>query len=71
MMASIAGDEITERISQHYLVDFATYERIKLALSSEGNDTVCRYTEEKHEVRFLTFRAISGNDTVACLNDIR
>ncbi len=34
-MASIAGDEITEKISQRYLVDFATGEKIKLALSSK------------------------------------
>lgn len=33
-MASTAGDEITERICQRYLVDFATGEKIKLALSS-------------------------------------
>lgn len=32
-MAPVAGDEITERISQHYLVDFQTAERIKIALS--------------------------------------
>lgn len=51
-MASIAGDEITERISQHYLVDFATGERIKLSLSS-GKETI-RFADilkKKHEVR--------------------
>jgi cell division protein FtsA len=33
-MAPIAGDEITEKISQYYLVDFNTGEKIKIALSS-------------------------------------
>ena len=33
-MVPIAGDEITEKISQHYLVDFNTGEKIKIALSS-------------------------------------
>lgn len=33
-MAPVAGDEITEKISQHYLVDFNTGEKIKLSLSS-------------------------------------
>lgn len=35
-MSPIAGDEITERIAQHYLVDFNTGERIKAALTSEA-----------------------------------
>lgn len=34
-MAPVAGDEITERIAQHYLVDFNTGEKIKIALSSK------------------------------------
>lgn len=34
-MVPIAGDEITEKISQHYLVDFNTGERIKRMLSSK------------------------------------
>ncbi len=34
-MAPLAGDEITEKIAQHYLVDFNTSEKIKLALSSK------------------------------------
>lgn len=33
-MAPVAGDEITEKISQHFLVDFNTGEKIKLSLSS-------------------------------------
>lgn len=32
-MAPIAGDEITERLSQHYLVDFNTAEKMKISLS--------------------------------------
>lgn len=35
-MATLAGDEITESIIRRYLVDFATAERLKLALSSGG-----------------------------------
>jgi cell division protein FtsA len=34
-MVPIAGDEITERISKHYLVDFNTAEKIKLSLTSK------------------------------------
>ncbi|RCX12972.1 cell division protein FtsA [Anaerobacterium chartisolvens] len=38
-MAPIAGDEITEKIAQNYLVDFITAEKIKISLSS-SNDKV-------------------------------
>jgi cell division protein FtsA len=38
-MVPVAGDEITEKISQHYLVDFNTGEKIKIALSS-GRDKI-------------------------------
>lgn len=34
-MAPIAGDEITEKIAQHYLVDFNTAEKIKLSISEK------------------------------------
>ena len=34
-MAPVAGDEITERIAQHYLVDFNTGENIKVSLTSK------------------------------------
>ena len=34
-MASIAGDEITEKIAQHYLVDFNTAEKIKISISEK------------------------------------
>ncbi|OPZ92508.1 MAG: Cell division protein FtsA [Firmicutes bacterium ADurb.Bin419] len=36
-MASIAGDEITERIAQHYLVDFNTAEKIKISISDKSD----------------------------------
>jgi cell division protein FtsA len=50
-MASIAGDEITERICQRYLVDFATGEKIKLALSSKkGNVTFTDILKIKHTI---------------------
>lgn len=37
-MAPIAGDEITERIAQYYLVDFNTGEKIKTSLTGSKND---------------------------------
>ncbi len=37
-MAPVAGDEITEKISQNYLVDFNTGEKIKLALSTNRDN---------------------------------
>ena len=36
-MVTIAGDEITEAIMQHYLTNFATAEKIKLALTGINN----------------------------------
>lgn len=39
-MVPVAGDEITERIAQHYLVDFNTGERIKIMLSSPAQEIV-------------------------------
>lgn len=50
-MVPVAGDEITESISQHYLVDFATAEKIKISLSS-GKERI-GFTDilrKKHEV---------------------
>lgn len=50
-MAPIAGDEITERISQQYLVDFATAEKIKVSLSSgKGNIRFTDILRKKHEI---------------------
>jgi len=55
-MVPIAGDEITERISQHYLVDFKTGENIKTLLSSAKKDIVFtdimkkKYTVSSEEV---------------------
>ncbi len=39
-MAPVAGDEITEKIAQNYLVDFNTGERIKIALSGNKDSIV-------------------------------
>jgi cell division protein FtsA len=39
-MVPVAGDEITEKISQHYLVDFNTGEKIKIALSSSKDKII-------------------------------
>jgi len=50
-MVPIAGDEITEKISQHFLVDFNTGEKIKIALSS--NKDIITFTDilkTKHTV---------------------
>lgn len=49
-MAPIAGDEITEKIAQHYLVDFNTAEKIKISLASKGDN--------------ITFADILGNKRV-------
>lgn len=35
-MVPIAGDELTEALAQHYLVDFNTAENIKITLSNKG-----------------------------------
>jgi cell division protein FtsA len=37
-MAPIAGDEITEKLSQHYLVDFNTADKIKISLSAKKEE---------------------------------
>ncbi|OPX41966.1 cell division protein FtsA [Ruminiclostridium hungatei] len=42
-MVPIAGDEITEKIAQEYLVDFNTAEKIKLAITA-GNGSI-KYTD--------------------------
>lgn len=51
-MAPLAGDEITERISQHYLVDFNTGEKIKLSLSSKReNINFTDILKKKHSIK--------------------
>jgi cell division protein FtsA len=50
-MVPIAGDEITERIAQEFLVDFNTAEKIKISISS-GTEII-KFTDilgKKHEV---------------------
>ncbi|MCX7921269.1 MAG: pilus assembly protein PilM [Clostridia bacterium] len=37
-MAPIAGDELTEKIAHHYLVDFNTGEKIKICLSAKSEN---------------------------------
>ena len=50
-MVPIAGDEITEKISQQYLVDFKTSEKIKIALSSSKKDIIFMdIMKKKHTV---------------------
>ncbi len=39
-MAPVAGDEITEKIAHHYLIDFNTAESIKLKLNNEDEKNV-------------------------------
>jgi cell division protein FtsA len=41
-MVSIAGDEVTEKIAQHFLTDFKTAERVKIQLLSGGYTANCR-----------------------------
>lgn len=51
-MAPTAGDEITERITQQYLVDFNTAEKIKLSLSSgKENINFIDILKIKHSVK--------------------
>lgn len=51
-MVAIAGDEITERLCQTYLVDFKTGEKIKTALSSSKNEIVFTdIMKNKHSVK--------------------
>jgi cell division protein FtsA len=50
-MVPVAGDEITEKISQHYLVDFNTGEKIKIALSSNKDKIIFTdILKKKHSV---------------------
>ncbi len=50
-MVPVAGDEITEKISQNYLVDFNTGEKIKIALStSRDNITFTDILKKKRTV---------------------
>lgn len=50
-MVPVAGDEITEKISQNYLVDFNTGEKIKIALStSRDNITFTDILKKKQTV---------------------
>lgn len=37
-MAPVAGDEVTEMLCQHYLIDFNTAEKIKISLSSSDEE---------------------------------
>lgn len=51
-MAPIAGDEITEKIAQHYLVDFNSSEKIKISLSStKENINFVDILGKKHAVK--------------------
>lgn len=50
-MVPTAGDEITERIAQEYLVDFNTAEKIKISITSKSE--VIKYTDilgKKHQI---------------------
>ncbi len=55
-MVPTAGDEISEAIAQHFLVDFKTAEQVKLAVSSG-----------QEEVRFLD---IMDNEVVAGQSEV-
>ncbi len=67
-MVPVAGDEITEAIAQHYLVDFNTAEGIKLALSHTHepivftdilDNQVTVSTQEVNEVIFPVIEQLS------------
>ena len=54
-MVAIAGDEITEKLAQHYLLDFQTAERLKVGLNRneqhEFTDIMgMRYEMDTHEI---------------------
>lgn len=63
-MVSIAGDEITEAIAQHYLVDFNTAERIKISIKDKkapikitdvlDNEVTVSYEEVIESIRPVT-----------------
>lgn len=72
-MVPIAGDEITEKISQHYLVDFHTGEKIKIALSTtKDNIAFTDILKIKHSVKaYEVLEAINPvanllADNIAC-----
>ncbi len=51
-MVPVAGDEITEKISQYYLVDFNTAEKIKITLtSSKETISYVDILKKKHSVK--------------------
>ena len=53
-MAPIAGDEITERIAQHYLVDFNAAEKIKISLSGIGEKISFKdILGKKHDINVI------------------
>ena len=62
-MVPMAGDEISEKISEHYLVDFNTSEKIKIALSST-----------KENINFIDIigrkQAVNVEDVLAVINPI-
>ncbi len=54
-MVDMAGDEITEIIAQHYLLDFNTAEAVKLALTEQEQVEFCdvlgnKYREERQSI---------------------
>ncbi|MCX7773305.1 MAG: rod shape-determining protein, partial [Clostridia bacterium] len=50
-MVPVAGDEVTEAIAQHYLVDFNTAEAIKLSMSSEESISFTDILDNKVTVK--------------------
>ncbi|MDD3429065.1 MAG: cell division FtsA domain-containing protein [Oscillospiraceae bacterium] len=71
-MATVAGDEITEELIRRYLVDFATAEEIKLALSQEKEEITYtdiigfEYTINKAELIEVITPAVNALSTVIC-----
>lgn len=61
-MATVAGDEITETIMKHYLVDFSTAERMKMELEDQEEIAFSNILgiEQKLSTREI-FQAIQGS----------
>lgn len=58
-MVPIAGDEITEKIAHHYLVDFNTAEKIKISIS-----------EQKDKIAFTDILGVKRNVAVSEITEV-
>lgn len=56
-MVQKAGDKITEKLSEHYLIDFATAEKLKIEITSKGKTSFTDILGIKHELNKEEFIA--------------